>query len=351
MALCGLGKYVSVPTSLDCGRGYVCKKSEACASMSIENGNFARMTTTYFPSSIALNSAKAWLKAARPVTLTAALVPVLTASALAFHDGKFRLLPALLCVLFASLMQVASNFINDLFDFLKGTDGAERLGPLRACAQGWITPRAMRIGIGAVLASAALVGLLLVFSAVWSAPDGKTATLWLLVLGAACMAFAFLYTTFLSYHGGGDVLVYLCFGFVPVYGTYYVQTLTLAPTLFWLAAAVGLVIDTLLIVNNYRDRDTDRLAGKHTLIARFGARFGSLFYLFHGVLAYGSVAVLACYGLKWALVLPLFYVGLHVLTWQRMTQIYEGKQLNRILALTSRNMLLFGILVLLALVL
>ena len=309
------------------------------------------MTTTDAVPSIKTNSARAWIKAARPITLTAALIPVLTASALAYSHGAFRLLPAVLCAIFAGLIQIASNFINDLFDFLKGTDGDDRLGPLRSCAMGWITPKAMRWGIGVVMTLAAVVGLWLVNVAVWQETRSVETLLALLLVGAACLLFAFLYTTLLSYRGGGDVLVYVFFGLVPVVGTYYVQALDFVPELLWLAAGVGLAIDTLLIVNNFRDRETDRRSGKRPLIARRGATFGLRFYLAHGILAYFCVAGLLFYGFPKAGIALLPYLWLHLHTWRTMKRIYEGKALNKVLGMTSRNMLVFGILTLLGLVL
>ena len=116
------------------------------------------------------NSARAWLLAARPKTLSAALIPVVTSSALAFASGLFRLLPVLGCMLFAALMQIAANFINDLFDFLKGTDGEERLGPERACAQGWISPSSMKRGIALMLVLAAIVGLATFYGSIITSP-------------------------------------------------------------------------------------------------------------------------------------------------------------------------------------
>ncbi len=285
------------------------------------------------------NSPLAWFLAARPKTLTAALIPVAVASALAFSHNKFHLTPALLCVGFAALMQIAANFINDLFDFLKGTDREDRLGPERACAQGWISPTAMRVGITVTLLAACTVGCCLL-------PYGG----WPLVgLGAACVVFAFLYTTLLSYCGGGDVLVWFFFGFVPVAGTYYVQAGTLPPEVWWLAAACGLVTDTLLVLNNYRDRDTDRASGKRTLIVVLGDPFGRYFYLLQGIAGYGCVAALAFYGHTWAALLPLIYLIPHFTTWRTMVHIHSGKGLNRILGLTSRNMFIFAVLVVMAL--
>ncbi|MGM9691670.1 MAG: 1,4-dihydroxy-2-naphthoate octaprenyltransferase [Alloprevotella sp.] len=285
------------------------------------------------------NSPKAWILAARPKTLSAALIPVVLASALAASQGKFCLTPAVLCVLFAIFMQIAANFINDLFDFLKKTDRDDRLGPERACQQGWITPRAMRWGIAATLAIACAAGLCLL-------PYGG----WMLVgIGAACVVFAFLYTTLLSYCGFGDVLVWVFFGFVPVAGTYYVEAGSFCREVWLLSAACGLLIDTLLVLNNYRDREQDRLSGKRTLVVVLGERFGSLFYLLQGVAAYVLVAFMSLEGNLWLAILPMLYLLPHYLTWRKMTQIREGRALNRILGFTSRNMLTFALLTAVAL--
>ena len=280
-----------------------------------------------------------WLLAARPKTLTAALLPVMAATALAVRHDAFVWQPALLCILFAALMQVAANFINDLFDYLRGTDGSDRLGPERACAQGWIPPRAMRRGIAVVLTAACVAGLCLL-------PYGG----WPLVgLGAACVVFAFLYTTMLSYCGMGDLLVWLFFGIVPVAGTYYVQAGNLCPEVWLVAAGSGLVTDTLLVLNNYRDRHTDRRAHKRTLIAVLGGRFGSAFYLWQGIAGYLCIAALALRGVTWAPFAVALYLPFHVSTWRTMVRIRRGRALNSVLALTSRNMVIFALLTVVAL--
>lgn len=306
------------------------------------------------------NSPRAWLLAARPKTLAAAVMPVCVASSIASANGCFRLAPAGACFAFALLMQVAANFINDLFDFLKGTDGDGRIGPERACAQGWVSPRAMRIGIGVVLAAACVCALPLLLTgntaqgnprtmqdflsgmpeSLSSIPEFlNTGLLW---TGAACVVFAFLYTTLLSYCGLGDVLVWMFFGFVPVAGTYYVQAGSLVPEVWWAGAACGLVVDTLLVLNNYRDRDTDRAAGKRTLVVVLGGKFGSLFYLLQGVAGTVCIALAACRGHMWAAILPMFYLLPHFLTWRKMTSIGRGRELNRVLGFTARNILTFG---------
>ena len=279
--------------------------------------------------------------AARPKTLPAALIPVVTATALAAAEGLFRLGAALLCVAFALMMQVAANFINDLYDYLKGTDREDRLGPERVCAQGWISPRAMRVGIVVTVVLACSVGLCLLAYGGW----------WLVWIGVACVVFAFLYTTLLSYCGLGDLLVWAFFGVVPVCGTYYVQAGYLTPAVGWVCAACALSVDTLLVVNNYRDRDTDRVAGKRTLIVVLGERFGSLFYLLQGVAAYACCAALAVYGHRWAAVLPLLYLVAHVRAWREMVRIHQGRALNRLIGGTSRNMLLLAALLSVALLL
>lgn len=295
-------------------------------------------------------SPRAWLLAARPKTLAAAVAPVAIATALACADDHAQWGTAALCALFALLMQVAANFINDLFDFLKGTDGAERLGPERACAQGWITKTAMRRGIFSVLFLASLVGLAIVWcSSKWFYVNasGMQVILWprvwaLLALGAACLLFAFLYTTLLSYCGLGDLLVYLFFGFVPVVGTYFVQAGTLPADAWWLGAAQGLATDTLLVLNNFRDRATDRATGKRTLIAVLGARFGSLFYLLQGLLAIGCALCLLPRSA--AMLITLLYVPAHLATWRTMVRIGSGRALNSVLGMTARNILLFAVL-------
>ncbi len=283
------------------------------------------------------NSIRAWLLASRPKTLTGAIIPVLIGSALAYMDGAFNWLPALICALFAGLMQIAANFINDLYDYLKGTDREDRLGPKRACAQGWISASAMKIGIIIVLIIACIAGSTLLL---W----GGYKLIW---LGIICVAFAFLYTTGpypLSYNGWGDILVLIFFGFVPVGGTYYVQTLTWSPSVTIASLICGLVVDTLLVVNNYRDREADKKSGKRTIIVRFGEPFGRYLYLSLGIFASCLCWYFLANGHLYAAILPQLYLFFHIRTWQKMVKIHSGKKLNSILGETSRNMLLLGLL-------
>lgn len=289
------------------------------------------------------NSLHAWILAARPKTLAGAVTPVLVGTALAYADGQFHWLPILVCFLFAGLMQIAANFINDLFDFLKGTDREDRLGPERACAQGWISPTAMKRGIIFTVAIACLIGCILLFYAGWQ----------LILVGLLCVVFAFFYTTGpypLSYNGWGDILVIIFFGFIPVGGTYYVQALTWTPDVTIASLICGLIVDTLLVVNNYRDREADAQSGKRTVVVRFGEPFGKYLYLISGVIAAMLSLWLLSETLIPAIATAAIYLALHITTWRRMVKIHSGKKLNSILGETSRNMLIMGILLSLSLI-
>ena len=287
---------------------------------------------------IRVNSSKAWMLAARPKTLTGAAVPVMMALSLAWVDCHvtgiaFRWIPALLCFLFAFLMQIDANFINDYFDFMKGTDDESRLGPRRACAQGWVTTSAMRCAMVVTTLAACVVGLPLIIY------GGIT----MVLVGLVCVVFCFLYTTHLSYLGLGDVLVLVFFGIVPVSCTYYLQTNTLTKEVLVSSIACGLVIDTLLIVNNYRDRDTDRVKGKHTLVIMIGDKATELLFFMLGLLAILLGLLFFFPGRYLIFLLPLFYLMLHVRTYQKMKRIRHGKALNLILGENARNMFIYGI--------
>lgn len=289
---------------------------------------------------IKTNSAQAWLLAARPVTLTCAAAPILVALANAWHDQKnigegFAWIPAILCMLFAFIMQIDANFINDYFDFVRGVDREDRLGPKRACAEGWITPSAMRTGIALTTLIACLTGMPLIWY-------GGTE---MIAIGIACVLFSFLYTTTLARRGLGDVLVLLFFGLVPVGITYYIQTQAMTTATVFLALSIGLATDTLLVVNNYRDRDTDLVSGKRTLVILIGARNTERLYLGLGIMACLCCIPLYMEGKRMALVFSLVYLIPHVLTWRKMVSINQGKQLNEVLGATARNIFFLGILI------
>ena len=286
---------------------------------------------------VRLNYPRAWLLAARPKTLSGAAVPVMVALSMAWCDLSgtgFKVLPAILCLLFAFIMQIDANLVNDYFDFRKGTDDEQRLGPKRACAQGWVTLSAMRKAIALTTAAACAVGIPLVLYGGW----------WMVAIGVLCVVFCFLYTTHLSYLGLGDVLVLLFFGIVPVGATYFLQTGRMTLEVFTASVACGLVIDTLLVVNNYRDRDNDRRTGKNTLVVRIGARATERLFPALGIIACLLGLVYWAYGHFWAFLLPVVYLSLHLVTSERMKTIGKGFGLNKILGENARNMFIYGIL-------
>ena len=281
---------------------------------------------------------KDWISAARPRTLPASASPVIAASAYAFYAGTFRWVPAVLCLLFALLAQVASNMANDYFDYVKGSDKAGRVGPRRAVASGDIAPRAMLMGTFCVLGVACAVGLGLVFFAGWQ----------LIPIVVIIALFALAYTAGpypLAYHGLGDVTVFLFFGLVAVNMTYYVQALQFDAEVFLLSIAMGLLSINILLVNNYRDMEEDAAANKRTTVVLFGRRFALWWYFVNGVVAVLLLfPCLADFEIVYILLPAIVYLFLHIKTGLAIKQ-RVGEALNPLLGATARNLLVFTILV------
>lgn len=292
------------------------------------------------------NSVKAWLLATRPKTLSAAAVPVMIGTAFAWRNTseQFNWIPAILCLLFAWIMQIDSNLVNDYFDFKKGNDDETRLGPKRACSEGWITSDAMVWGILITTLLGCMTGIPLILYG----------GLEMVMVGIACVVFCFLYTTLFSYHGLGDILVLLFFGIIPVCCTYYVcmPLHQQIPTDEVIASSIacGLAIDALLIVNNYRDIDNDRSNGKITLAVRLGESKTRRLYESIGYTAAGIMIILVFFDLYQTdkfiptYAIYLIYIILHRQSYQEMKRINKGAKLNQVLGLTARNILVFGIL-------
>lgn len=292
------------------------------------------------------NSVKAWLLATRPKTLSAAAVPVMIGTAFAWRNTseQFNWIPAILCLLFAWIMQIDSNLVNDYFDFKKGNDDETRLGPKRACSEGWITSEAMVWGILITTLLGCMTGIPLILYG----------GLEMVMVGIACVVFCFLYTTLFSYHGLGDILVLLFFGIIPVCCTYYVcmPLHQQIPTGEVIASSIacGLAIDALLIVNNYRDIDNDRSNGKITLAVRLGESKTRRLYESIGYIAAGIMIILVFFDLYQTdkfiptYAIYLIYIILHRQSYQVMKRINKGAKLNQVLGLTARNILVFGIL-------
>jgi 1,4-dihydroxy-2-naphthoate octaprenyltransferase len=215
---------------------------------------------------------KIWLSAARPRTLPAAVAPVMVGTALAWRDGAVDGRAAGLCLAFALLVQIGTNFANDYYDFVQGADTAARVGPRRAVAAGLIAPGTMRTAMWVVFAAAFASGLGLI---AWGGP-------WLLAIGVASILCGIAYTGGpwpLGYHGLGDVFVFVFFGLVAVGTTYFVQAGHVTADALLAAVPIGLLTANILVVNNYRDVETDAVAGKRTLVVRFGRRFARLQFM------------------------------------------------------------------------
>lgn len=279
----------------------------------------------------------AWVLACRPATLSAAAVPVLVGSACALRAGGFRLGPALAALFGAFFIQIGTNLANDVFDFEKGADTAERLGPTRVTQAGLLSPGEVRRGMAAAFALATLCGVYLTW----------TAGLPVVVIGVSSILSGIAYTGGpypLGYHGLGDVFVMFFFGFVAVCGTALVQV-GVVPSLSVAAAVpVGALATAILVVNNLRDRETDARAGKRTLAVRLG-RGGALWE--YALLLLVSYAVpVGLVTLRqvspWAL-LPLLTLPISWGLW-RTVSLREGRALNPALGETARLLLLHGVL-------
>ena len=296
---------------------------------------------------IKTNSIQAWIKAIRPKTLSGAAVPVMIGTAMALKNSNgsnFQAVAAILCFIFAFIMQIDANLINDYFDFKRGNDNDTRLGPPRACAEGWITLTAMKSAIIFTTLFACLMGLPIIYYGGWQ----------MVFVGICCIIFCFLYTTKLSYLGLGDILVLIFFGVIPICMTYYIvlpkEQQTITGQVFLLSLACGFIIDTLLLINNFRDRDNDVASKKFTLITRVGAKIGIKLYLLAGII--GIILVIIAFTLSPTtpqreliaiIIVSLPYLFLHYCTYKKMGEIWQGKELNIILGKTAKNMLIFGI--------
>jgi 1,4-dihydroxy-2-naphthoate polyprenyltransferase len=281
---------------------------------------------------------RAWVMAARPATLPAAIAPVLVGTAVAVHARHFRALPFLAALVAAVLIQIGTNFANDLFDYHKGADTTARLGPVRVTQSGLISARAVAYATALTFGAAVLVGLYLV--AVGGLP--------ILLIGLASIAAAILYTGGpwpLGYHGLGDVFVFIFFGLIAVTGTYYVQAGAVGGAAIAAAVPVGLLVTAILVVNNVRDIETDRAAGKRTLAVRLGRRASRVQYALLVALAYAMPLLLwLAHVTSWTFWLPWLTAPLAYRLIRTVSTHADGPTLNRTLKDTGRLNLLFGLL-------
>jgi len=279
---------------------------------------------------------RAWLLAVRPRTLPAAVSPVAVGTALAVADHGFRLGPALGALLGALLLQAGVNVANDYFDFVRGIDRPGRLGPVRVTQSGLIPPGRVRAGMVLIFALASLDGLYLTLASGWP----------ILAIGLPAVLAALAYSGGpypLASHGLGDLFVFLFFGLAAVCGTYYAQALRLTWEALFLACPIGLLIAAILVVNNLRDIETDRKAGKVTLAVRLGPKGSRLEYFF---LLAGALLLVVVYALTGGRPWALLSLGALPLAWAEIRRAGRdtGPALNRALAGTARLTLVFSLL-------
>lgn len=299
---------------------------------------------------------KIWLECFRLRTLPVSISGVVIAIGLAVWLHHFQWVPAMLCLVFALLAQIASNTANEYFDYLHGADKPGRVGPRRGVTEGDIKPATLRNVTFALLALAAIVGCGLIPYGGW----------WLLPVGIVIVLGALAYSTGpypLSYHGLGELMVFIFFGLVPVNLTFYVMAGTFAPFVVMFSIAIGLMGVNVLLVNNYRDVDDDRKAGKMTQTVLRGRPVTAFAYLINGFMA---IAILASFWLMiavgsgksfqhvnipplWTLAIPVLYLVMHTASWYRLRH-RDGTALNPLLGATARNMLIFTILITIVLI-
>ncbi len=280
---------------------------------------------------------KIWILASRPKTLPAAAAPIFVGTAVAFTSNEQNYWAASIALICSLLIQIGTNFVNDLYDFLKGADDENRVGPTRVLAAGWISQAEMKRAIATVFGITFLLGLFLVYHAGWI----------ILLVGIISIISGYAYTAGpypLAYNGLGDVFVFLFFGVVATVGTYYVQTLHYSWFVLLASVPVGLLIANILVVNNYRDAIEDKKKDKNTLAVIFGKKFAQTQYYFSVLLSYIiPIYVFIQFNTSPFILFPLLSLPFAIkLIFEIKTK--EGKSLNKTLELTAKLSILFSFL-------
>ena len=281
---------------------------------------------------------RSWIEAMRLRTLPVSVAGVIAGTACAVIFDSFKPAPAIACLVFAALAQIAANFGNEYYDYKNGIDRKGRAGFRRGVTEGEIDPKSMKAATYSVLALAAAVGCTMLLFGPW----------WLIIVGVLIMIFALAYSAGpypLSHHGLGDVAVVIFFGIIPVTFTCFLQTGSWEGMDIIIPAslAVGLLAANVLIVNNYRDMEDDAAVGKRTTVVIFGRKFMSLAYLLSGVI--GMVVMFPVWMELplWSLAVPAVYIILHIKVWLKLRRA-TGTALNPLLGRTAVNLLLFSLL-------
>ena len=281
---------------------------------------------------------RSWIEAMRLRTLPVSVAGVIAGTACAVIFDSFKPVPAIACLVFAALAQIAANFGNEYYDYKNGIDRKGRAGFRRGVTEGEIDPKSMKTATYSVLALAAAVGCTMLLFGPW----------WLIIVGVLIMIFALAYSAGpypLSHHGLGDVAVVIFFGIIPVTFTCFLQTGSWEGMgiIIPVSIAVGLLAANVLVVNNYRDMEDDAAVGKRTTVVIFGRRFMSLAYLLSGIAAMAVMIPVWTRLPLWALTVPVVYIALHLKVWLRLRQT-TGAALNPLLGRTAVNLLVFSLL-------
>lgn len=280
---------------------------------------------------------QSWLLASRPKTLLAAVVPVMVGSALAYSQQKFFIQYSVAALICALLIQIGTNFTNDLYDHLKGSDTKKRKGPLRVLASGLISVNEMKWGIFIIFLTAFVLGLYLVFAAGWI----------ILLIGIISIIAGLAYTAGpfpLAYNGLGDLFVFIFFGIVGTMGTFYLHTQEFTFLSFLISLPVGGLITNILVVNNYRDIEEDKASGKKTLAVILGREFSKMEYVFFIIISFFIPFILFFdYGFSHWIFLPYLLFPLAI-TLVKMIYSLKETQLNKTLELSAKFSAFFGIL-------
>lgn len=283
-------------------------------------------------------TAKAWVEAIRLRTLPASISGVLAGTGCACHMNGFRLLPCIICLLFAVMAQIVSNFANEYFDYRNGLDAKGREGFRRGVTEGDISPSAMLNAVIILMAVTCALGCSLLIWGGW----------WLIPIGIAIAVFAIAYSAGpwpLSHHGLGEIAVVIFFGILPVTLTAYLQTgsWSVLPLALPLSLALGLIIANIMIVNNYRDYADDRKVGKRTLAVIIGTRATAILYMANAIAAtvITVMTIIPFTGIWWMLG-PVLYVNLSWLLWTEM-KASRGHELNPVLGKTAMLVSAFAI--------
>jgi len=284
-----------------------------------------------------ITKTESWVLASRPKTLLAAVVPVMVGSALAISQNQFTFIYSLVALLCSVLIQVGTNFTNDLYDHLKGADNKDRKGPERVLNSGLITPNEMKVAIVVVFGLAFLLGLYLVYSV----------GIVILIIGVLSIAAGLAYTAGpypLAYNGLGDVFVFAFFGIIGTTGTYYLHLKEFTLLSFLISLPVGALITNILVINNYRDIDEDREANKNTLVVKLGKRFARFQIISSIILSYLILFILyAQFNFNYWIFLPLSTIPIAYVQ-IKMLYTLKGTQLNKTLELSAKYAALFGLL-------